>query len=187
MLRAGSRRARGPEPRAAAVLPATGTGEGAGEMAAVYLSSPLPYALPGRIFHRRTLVPALLANDLTVLDPWADEDGRVEEALARHGAAGGAAYGALLPWLAARNADLLRRADAVLAVLDGPEPDAGVATEVGLAAGLGIPVIGWRSDVRGGGTVPAALEHAIRASGGTLHDVLGDAVVAVTESARRRQ
>jgi nucleoside 2-deoxyribosyltransferase len=160
-------------------------------MPAVYVASPLGYTLAGRIFHRRTLVPALEANDLTVLDPWADEDGRVAEAIGHHGAAGGAAYAALQPWLAERNLELLRSAAAVLAVLDGAGgagPDPGVAAEVGLACGLGIPVVAWRSDIRPSGpdgrSLPPVLERLIEAGGG-LHAGLGDAVAAVAALTRR--
>jgi nucleoside 2-deoxyribosyltransferase len=145
----------------------------------VYVASPLGYTLAGRIFSRRTLVPALQANDLAVRDPWQDDDARLDAA--------GHAYADLASALAARNAAWLRDADVVLAILDGSSPDPGVAVEVGAASALGIPVIGWRSDDRGGDhAVPAALRHAIEASGGSLHASLGDAVSAVVTAARRR-
>lgn len=157
-------------------------------MTSVYLASPLAYALPGRIFQRRTLIPALVANDLDVRDPWHDDDGRLDAALGSHGEHGGRAYAALAASMAARNAELLRGSDAVLAVLDGAAPDAGVATEVGAASALGIPVVGWRSDIRAGAhVIPAALRHAIETSGGSLHATLGDSVGAlVALSARLR-
>jgi nucleoside 2-deoxyribosyltransferase len=44
----------------------------------------------------------------------------------------------------------IRRADAVVAVLDGADVDSGTAFEVGYAAALGIPVIGLRTDYRPG-------------------------------------
>ncbi len=44
----------------------------------------------------------------------------------------------------------IRRADAVVAVLDGPDVDSGTAFEVGYATALGIPVIGLRTDYRPG-------------------------------------
>jgi nucleoside 2-deoxyribosyltransferase len=42
----------------------------------------------------------------------------------------------------------LMRADAVLAVLDGPDADSGTCFEVGYAAALGVPVVGLRTDWR---------------------------------------
>lgn len=47
--------------------------------------------------------------------------------------------------------DGVRGADALVAVLDGADPDSGTAFECGLAYALGIPIVGVRSDFRGGG------------------------------------
>lgn len=44
--------------------------------------------------------------------------------------------------------DHLARADAVVAVLDGADPDSGTAWECGWACARGIPVIGIRTDWR---------------------------------------
>jgi nucleoside 2-deoxyribosyltransferase len=44
--------------------------------------------------------------------------------------------------------DHLERADAVVAVLDGPDVDSGTAWEVGFAVARGKPVIGLRTDWR---------------------------------------
>lgn len=44
----------------------------------------------------------------------------------------------------------LERADAVLAVLDGADPDSGTCWEAGFAYARGIPVVGLRSDWRPG-------------------------------------
>lgn len=45
----------------------------------------------------------------------------------------------------------VRSAEAVVAILDGADPDSGTCFEVGLAFGLGIPVVGVRTDFRAGG------------------------------------
>lgn len=44
--------------------------------------------------------------------------------------------------------DLLEDSDVVVAVLDGPDVDSGVAFELGYAVARGIPVIGIRTDYR---------------------------------------
>lgn len=44
--------------------------------------------------------------------------------------------------------DGVREADVVVAVLDGPDVDSGVAWEMGYAGALGKPVIGVRTDMR---------------------------------------
>lgn len=48
-------------------------------------------------------------------------------------------------------ADSVARADVVVAILDGADPDSGTAFECGIAWGRGIPVIGLRTDFRQGG------------------------------------
>jgi nucleoside 2-deoxyribosyltransferase len=48
----------------------------------------------------------------------------------------------------------LKRAEAVVAVLDGPDADAGTAFECGYCFAQGVPVVCLRTDVRGG-TEPA--------------------------------
>jgi nucleoside 2-deoxyribosyltransferase len=47
--------------------------------------------------------------------------------------------------------DGVRSADAVVAILDGPDPDSGTSFECGLAYALGIPIVAIRTDFRGGG------------------------------------
>ena len=44
--------------------------------------------------------------------------------------------------------DGVRRADVVVAVLDGPDVDSGTALEMGVALERGIPIIGVRTDYR---------------------------------------
>ena len=44
--------------------------------------------------------------------------------------------------------DGLRSADAVIAVLDGPDVDSGTALEMGIAYERGIPIVGVRTDFR---------------------------------------
>ena len=43
------------------------------------------------------------------------------------------------------------RADAVVAVLDGPDPDSGTCFECGYAHAIGRPIVGVRTDLRLGG------------------------------------
>jgi nucleoside 2-deoxyribosyltransferase len=45
----------------------------------------------------------------------------------------------------------VRSADAVVAVLDGADPDSGTSFECGLAFALGIPIVAVRTDFRAGG------------------------------------
>ena len=67
---------------------------------------------------------------------------------------------------------MLAAADAVLAVLDGPDADSGTAAEVGWAAARGTPVVGWRSDFRladhEAARVNLQVEDFVIVSGGTM-------------------
>lgn len=47
--------------------------------------------------------------------------------------------------------DGVRRADAVVAVMDGADPDSGTSFECGLAFALGLPIVVVRTDFRAGG------------------------------------
>ena len=47
--------------------------------------------------------------------------------------------------------DGVRSAEAVVAVLDGADPDSGTSFECGLAFAMGIPIVGLRTDFRAGG------------------------------------
>jgi len=49
------------------------------------------------------------------------------------------------------DADGVRSAEAVVAVLDGADPDSGTCFECGLAYALGLPIVALRTDFRGGG------------------------------------
>jgi len=47
--------------------------------------------------------------------------------------------------------DGIRSADAIVAILDGADPDSGTSFECGLAFALGLPIVAVRTDFRGGG------------------------------------
>lgn len=47
--------------------------------------------------------------------------------------------------------DGLRSAEAVVAILDGPDPDSGTCFECGFAYASGLPIVAVRTDFRGGG------------------------------------
>jgi len=82
-----------------------------------------------------------------------------------------------------RNRSLLAAADAVLAVLDGPDVDSGTAAEVGWAAAQRIPVVGWRSDFRladhEAAPVNLQVEDFVLVSGGRMVVTLDEAITAL--------
>ncbi|HUF33610.1 MAG TPA: nucleoside 2-deoxyribosyltransferase [Acidimicrobiales bacterium] len=151
----------------------------------VYLAGPLGFTEPGRRFHDEVVVPAVRAAGFDVADPWTgggdietalgivDHDER-RRALVRANRAAGAA-----------NASMIDRADGVLAVLDGSDVDSGTAAEIGYAAALEVPVVGWRSDLRDSGdneatVVNLQVEHFIERSGGVIESSLDGAIAALS-------
>ena len=150
--------------------------------ATVYVAGPLGFSAPGARYHAEVVLPALRAAGFEPLDPWAvpaaiaavlalpeGDPVRVEQLPGVNEAIG------------RRNAELIARADHVLAVLDGMELDSGTAAEIGYAAGLGTRVVGLRTDFRRAGDNEAALvnlqvEWFIRASGGAIERDLDAAI-----------
>jgi nucleoside 2-deoxyribosyltransferase len=71
--------------------------------------------------------------------------------------------------------DGVRAADAVVAVLDGADPDSGTCFECGLAYALGIPIVAVRTDFRGGGDALPGQKLA------TINLMLSQAVAAIVD------
>lgn len=156
-------------------------------MPRAYIASPLGFSPATRGYYDEVLLPAVRAAGIEPLDPWADEDGATARAFAAAeaeppgSAARRAALSAINARLGAANAELIRLADGLLAVLDGPDVDSGTAAEIGFAAALGKPVAGLRLDIRQTGDNEAArvnlqVEHFIRVGGGDVSVALEDAV-----------
>lgn len=145
---------------------------------AVYVASPLGFSAIGRAYYQQTLLPAIKAAGLGVLDPWAP----------KHAKASGLAAALKLPLgddrvaklaqanqaIAALNFDLIRKADGLLAVVDGNDIDSGTAAEIGAASALGKPIVGVRTDFRSmgdneGSPINLQVEFFIRNNGGAIY------------------
>jgi nucleoside 2-deoxyribosyltransferase len=155
----------------------------------IYAAGPLGFSAATRPFHDDVLVPALRARGFEVLDPWA---GGAAIAAALEVADPGAQLEALRAAnraVGAANEQMIRDADGVLAVLDGTDVDSGTAAEVGFAAALGTPVVGWRSDVRAAGdnagaVVNLQVEWFVERSGGRIERTLDAALDALAAVVR---
>jgi nucleoside 2-deoxyribosyltransferase len=153
-------------------------------MTSVYVASPLGFSEPGRHYLREVLHPRLVNAGWSVLDPWEDPSGLVAATMAMPiGAERHDALRRMSRSIGERNRELLARAIAVLAILDGPDVDSGTAAEVGWAAARGIPVIGWRSDFRlsehEAAPVNLQVEEFVHVSGGRIVVGLDDAIAAL--------
>lgn len=143
-------------------------------MATVYIAGPQVFTPSGRVHVREEVIPALEAagHDPVFPAELGDEDD-LRDALSREGED---RVAALADWSAAtgrRNREAIERADAVLASLDGADVDSGTAAEIGYAAALGIPVVGYRTDSRESGeneavAVNLQVEAFIADSGGRI-------------------
>ena len=130
------------------------------------------------------MLAAIRAAGLEPLDPWADPHAgdEIDAALALPvSESRNEALRAINRRLGAVNAANIRRADALLAVLDGVDVDSGTAAEIGFAAALGKSIVGLRLDTRQAGdnegaVVNLQVEHFIDAGGGRVVRSLPEAV-----------
>lgn len=160
----------------------------------VYLASPLGFAESTRMFMAQRLVPQLTVLGLEIENPWdvpkqlanSITKAKAEKDLdTRH-----LAWRKVVRQLGSRNAQLIRNAQGVVAVLDGVDVDSGTAAEIGYATALGKWVIGYRGDYRRTGENEAAevnlqVEYFILESGGTIAHSLEDLKEAVQKRTER--
>ena len=141
----------------------------------VYLASPLGFS-PENDYYRNKVKQRLNQLHCTVFDPWEQEEvgRRIQEALGiADGVERAGAIKEAASFTGRVNAEGIRAADLLLAVLDGTEPDSGTVAEVGFAAGIGKRCFGLRTDFRDCGDLPGLplnlqLLHFIEYSGGRL-------------------
>jgi nucleoside 2-deoxyribosyltransferase len=146
-----------------------------------YVASPLGFSEAGRYYYSREYLPAL-ARVVEPVDPWAlTTDAEVAEA---HETGREREFALEI---GRRNAQAIRRCSILAAFLDGQEPDAGTVSEVGFAAGLGLPCYGLRSDFRESGEVGTRINLQVEAfiveSGGVIVSTLDELVAVLTEAA----
>jgi nucleoside 2-deoxyribosyltransferase len=152
----------------------------------IYVASPLGFTAAGRLYHDTVLIPAVRAAGFAPLDPWAvDAEILRVFALDREDPERTLRLPATNRAVGRRNAELIRRAAGMLAVLDGTDVDSGTAAEIGYGAALGRPVVGLRMDLRASGDNEATLvnlqvEWFVLESGGQLATGLDEAIAALT-------
>jgi nucleoside 2-deoxyribosyltransferase len=110
-----------------------------------------------------------------VVDPWSLTDARAIDAARRlsPGPRRRSAWQRLNHRIGASNRAAIDGAQAVVAVLDGPDVDSGTAAEIGYAFARGKTIVGYRGDYRlsadnEGSAVNLQVEYFIRESGGAI-------------------
>lgn len=163
----------------------------------VYLANQFGFHDLGRRLLDETVIPAVRALDLHVIDPFREADAKIDfarlPALAAHEERM-AFWRSAVETIGATNAALIREADAMLVLLDGGHAiDDGAAAEIGYCAALGgRPIFAWRSDLRlcesPASGVNAMLRRFVAESGGELTEGPGtfDAWLAAIRTWRTR-
>lgn len=142
-------------------LPAAAEPDKAKSKCLVYAASPYGFAKSTDNFRKQHFNKTIEEAGCKVIDPW-------DLPFPKHKSP--SELGTLL---GAMNTDALKKADGVVAALDGTDVDSGTAAEIGYAAGLKKWVIGYRGDTRqtgeGLGTVVnLQVEYFINQSGGQV-------------------
>ena len=154
----------------------------------VYVASPLGFTPAGRRYSEDEILPAVAAAGLVAVDPWMltpEVDAALSAALVlSDGPDRRTSLAEVDRRIGKVNADLIRAADGMLAVLDGTDVDSGTAAEIGFASALGKVVVGLRTDLRRAGDNDGAIvnlqvEYFIRATGGPIVTDLQEAVLAL--------
>ena len=143
-------------------------------MVRIYLASPLGFAESTRHFMEHLI--ECIAPPVEVSNPW--DDKRFEQEFVRIAgidsrAEAYAALAAINTELGRANAESIRNADGIVAVLDGVDVDSGTASEIGYAFALGKRCYGLRTDFRlagdnAGSIVNLQVQYFIETSGGSV-------------------
>jgi nucleoside 2-deoxyribosyltransferase len=144
-------------------------------MPKAYVASPLGFSELGRSAYYAELIPLIQSAGYEVLDPWRlTGPSVVEKALkAPEGSMRRRRWNEVNAIIGRNNCRAIERCDLLVAILDGVDVDSGTAAEIGYAAGIGKPIIGYRSDFRlsadnEGAVVNLQVEYFVRMRGGSI-------------------
>lgn len=147
----------------------------------IYIASPLGFSEAGRDFLYRTLIPRIEQAGFQCIDPWklTPVDLLKSAQDLPYGQEKRKKWRQVNQVIGKNNALAIRECDAIFAVLDGVDVDSGTASEIGFAAALNKPALGYRGDFRlsadnEGSTVNLQVEYFIRSSGGRIINSLDD-------------
>lgn len=147
----------------------------------LYIASPFGFSEAGRSYMYDTVVPVIAQLGYEVLDPWklTPDELITEVSQMSYGVAKRNRWREINKIIGANNTEAIRQSDGIFAILDGVDVDSGTASEIGFAAALGKPVVGYRGDFRlsadnEGGKVNVQVQYFIEMHGGQLVTELSD-------------
>lgn len=137
----------------------------------LYIASPLGFSELGRLGYS-SLLETIRKSGYTIIDPWKLTSEKLVHQVLRmpYGPKKKREWEKLNRIIGKNNAQGIRRAQGIVAVLDGSDVDSGTASEIGFATALGKPVLGYRGDFRlsadnEGSLVNLQVEYFIRRQG----------------------
>jgi nucleoside 2-deoxyribosyltransferase len=158
------------------------------DVPSIYCASPLGFSEAGRFFLYGELIPRIEAEGFHVIDPWVlTPQQEIETSLALPpGERRRQVLAALNLRIGRTNEDGIRRSHALFALLDGSDVDSGTSSEIGFAASLDKPILGYRNDFRQAGDNDASLvniqvEYFIYSRGGRIITTLEEMAPALHE------
>jgi len=141
----------------------------------IYIASPFGFSEAGRAFLYNELEPLIRRAGFTPVDPWKlTPPEKIREAQALpYGAEKRERWRIVNKIIGENNARAIRDAHGLFAALDGVDVDSGTAAEIGFAAALGKPILGYRGDFRlsadnEGALVNLQVEYFVRLNGGRI-------------------
>ncbi len=141
----------------------------------IYPAGPLGFSEAGRHFYNGIFLPMVRGIGFNPIDPWTLTDASlIQTALsAPEGIEQIQKWRMVNPIIGANNVAAIEKCPIVVAILDGPDVDSGTASEIGYAAALKKPIVGYRGDFRLssdniGSTVNVQVEYFIRMHGGEV-------------------
>ncbi|MFA5333279.1 MAG: nucleoside 2-deoxyribosyltransferase [Candidatus Nanoarchaeia archaeon] len=145
------------------------------EKTKIYVASPLGFSEAGNDFMKSKIFPAIKKLGYIILDPWSlTKKELIDSALnSEYGPGRKNKWQEINPIIGYNNACAIKESTGLFAVLDGTDVDSGTASEIGYAAALKKPILGYRGDFRlsadnDGSTVNLQVEYFIKVNGGKI-------------------
>lgn len=141
----------------------------------IYVASPLGFSESGREFMCSSIIPIFEKLGYEVLDPFKLAPVDTIKLINKlpYGQERKDKFKEINLVIGEINVEAIKESSAIFAVLDGADVDSGTASEIGFAAALKKPILGYRSDFRlsadnEGSIVNLQVEYFIKLNGGKI-------------------